>query len=103
VADVDGVLEVELLDDSCQVVGIGVEVVAFPRLARAAMTATVSCDTAIAPLGEEKHLVLERIRGEWPPVAEDDGLTLTPVLVIDLGAVLRDHCSHGFRSFETFE
>jgi hypothetical protein len=52
------------------------------------MTAAVVSNAAITFRGEEEHLVLEGIGAERPPVTEDHGLPSTPILVIDLGAVL---------------
>ena len=51
------------------------------------MSAAVVRDTAIAALGQKEHLVFEGIRRERPAVAEDDCLTLAPVLVIEIDCV----------------
>ena len=88
VADVDGVLEVELLDQFREIVGVGVHVVAVPRLARAAMAAAIMGDAAIAARREEEHLVLEGVGAERPAMAEDDRLSRAPVLVVNLRPVL---------------
>jgi hypothetical protein len=48
VADMDRVFEIEFLHELREVVGIGVHVVAAPRLARTAVAATVMGDAAIA-------------------------------------------------------
>jgi hypothetical protein len=48
VADMDDILEVELLDKLGEVVGVGIHVVAGPGLARTAMAAAVMGDAAIA-------------------------------------------------------
>ena len=94
VADMDGILEIELLDQLREVVGVSVHVVAGPRLARPAMAATVMRDAAIAARGEKEHLVFKRIRGERPAVAEDHRLPGAPVVVVNLRAVLgREPCS----------
>ncbi len=77
-----------------EVVGIGVDIVAVPRLARAAMAAPVMGDAAIAVRGEEEHLVLEGVGAERPAMAEDDRLSRAPILVIDLGAVLGRDRAH---------
>ncbi len=71
VAHVNGVLQIERLDQRRKVVGVGVHVVAVPRLARPAMAATVMGDATVAARGQEEHLVLECVRGERPAVAED--------------------------------
>jgi hypothetical protein len=54
VAGMDRVLQVELLDQLGEVVGIGVEVVALPGLARAAVAAAVMGDAAVAVRGQEE-------------------------------------------------
>jgi hypothetical protein len=78
VADVDRVLQVELADELGEVVGVGVEVVAVPGLARAAVAAAIVRDAAVAARGEEEHLVLEGVGAERPAVTEDDGLVPCP-------------------------
>ena len=44
-------------------------------------------DTAIAARSETEHLVFERVRGKGPAMAEDNGLSGAPILVIDLSAI----------------
>ena len=46
-------------------------------------------DAAVAASGQKEHLVFEGVRAERPAMAEDDGLSGAPVLVIDLRAVFR--------------
>ena len=94
-ADQDGALQVERLDKLREVVGIGVHVVAAPGLARAAMSATVMGNAAIAVGGQEQHLSLPAIRIERPAVAEHHRLSCAPVLVVDLRAVFRRDRAHG--------
>jgi hypothetical protein len=93
-ADVDRVLEVERLHHRREVVRVRVHVIAVPGLAGAAVAATVVGDATVAVRGQEEHLVLKRVRGQRPAVAEDDRLPLAPVLVIDLRAVLRLDDAH---------
>ena len=81
VADQDGVVQVERLDQLREVVGVGVHVVAVPRLAGAAVAAAVVGDAAVAVGGQEEHLVVPGVGVERPAVAEDDGLSRAPVLV----------------------
>jgi hypothetical protein len=52
-ADMDGIPQVERLDEFRQVVGERVEVVAAPRLARTPMPAPVGRDGAVAVRGEK--------------------------------------------------
>ena len=95
VADVHGVAEIERRDERREVVGVGVHLVAVPRLARAAVTAPVVRDAAVAVAREEHHLRVPGVGGERPAVAEDDGLAGAPVLVVDLGAVPGGDEGHG--------
>ncbi len=59
------------------------------------MPAAVVGDAAVAALGEEEHLVFERVGRQRPAVAEHDRLPAAPVLVVDLGAVLGGEGRHG--------
>jgi hypothetical protein len=58
----DSILQLELLDEFREIVGIGVEIVAVPRLARAAMAAAIMSDAAIAVGDEEETSDLQRRR-----------------------------------------
>ena len=86
-ADEGDVPEVEVLDQLGQVVGVGVHLVAVPGLARAAVPAAIVGDDAEAVRREEQHLRVPAVGVQRPAVAEDDGWTVAPVLVEDLGAV----------------
>ena len=87
VADQGCAVQVQRFDECRQVVGVGVHVVAIPRLARTAVAATIMGDTAIAVGRQVDHLAFPGIGAERPAVAEDDGLSRAPVLVIDLRTV----------------
>ena len=97
-ADVNRVFEVERVDQRREVVGVGVHVIAVPWLARAAVAAAVVRDAAIAVRSQEEHLVLERVCGKWPAVAEHHRLSLAPVLVINVSTVLSRDRVHGMVS-----
>ena len=84
VADVDRVLQVERFDQRREVVGVGVHVVAVPGLARPAMAAAVMRDAAVAARGQKHHLVFPGVGAQRPAVAEDDGLSRAPVLVVEI-------------------
>src|SRR5262249_42656714 len=88
VADQHDVAQVELIDDGGQVVGVGVQVVAFPRLAGTAVAAPIVGHSTEPVGGDVPHLVIPGVGGQRPSVAEHDGLPAAPVLVEDLGAVL---------------
>jgi hypothetical protein len=66
------------------------------------MAAAVMRDDAIALLAEEKHLAVPGISHEGPAVREQNRLPGSPVLVKDLGAVLRRDCAHDVLSFCLF-
>src|SRR5579864_1862432 len=57
------------------------------------MPAAVVSDHAIALIEEEHHLVVPIIGRERPAVAENDGLTFAPVLIINFDSVFR--CNRG--------
>jgi hypothetical protein len=90
VADVDGVLQVQVVGQGDDVGGVGVHLVAGVGLARAAVAATVMGDDPETLAQEEHHLVVPVVRAQRPTVVEHDRLggLGTPVLVEDLGAVL---------------
>src|SRR5919106_6712801 len=92
----NGILQIQMCGQSCQVVGIMVHVVAFAGLGRAAMTAPVVGDHTKTLAEEEEHLSVPIVRRERPAVTEHDRLTFTPVLVVDLRSVFgcdRTHTS----------
>src|SRR5271168_295234 len=93
-ADMDGVLEVEMLGNSRSVGCIMVHVVTVADLRRTAMAASVVGDDAEALGVEEQHLRVPVVRAEGPTVMKDEGLTVAPILVIDFDAVLRFDKAH---------
>src|SRR5262249_51464910 len=99
VADVDGVRQVERLDQRSEIVGIRVEVVAVPRLARTTVPAAMVRNAAEAVRRKVVHLILERLRAERPAVAEDHRLPASPVVVVDLRPILRCDRAHPWSPF----
>src|SRR5690242_2839963 len=93
-ADVDRVAHTERLGERREVVGVGVQIVAGPRLARAAVAAAIVRDDSIAAVAEKQHLVVPRVRAQRPAMAEYDRLPAAPVLVIDLRTVFGRNCAH---------
>src|SRR5207253_8850132 len=83
----DAVAQVERLAQLGEVVGVVVEVVAVPWLARASVPAAVVRDRAEPVRGDVEQLIVPRVSAERPAVAEDDGLPGAPVLVVDHGPV----------------
>jgi hypothetical protein len=60
-ADQSRTFESERLDQGREIIGVGIHVVASPRLARAAMATTVMGNAAIAVGRQEEHLSLPTI------------------------------------------
>jgi hypothetical protein len=53
-------------------------------------------NAAIPARSQEKHLILKRIRAQWPPVTEDNGLASTPILEINPRSILCRDRAHRF-------
>ena len=90
----DRVLQIKRLYQRRQIVGVGVHFVAVPGLARPAMASAVMRYAAESAIGQKKHLVFERVRAQGPPMAENDWLTLSPILVVDLSPIFGCDCRH---------
>src|SRR5216117_2237811 len=82
--NVDGVLQIKMRGQGRKVVGIVIHVMAVARLGGPAVASSVMGDDAIAVVEEEQHLRVPVIGRQRPAVAEDDGLSFTPVLIIDV-------------------
>ena len=87
-ADMDRVFQIQMFGQRREIVGIVIHVMAVGGLAGAAMAAPVMGDDPKTLVQEEHHLRVPVIGRQRPAMAEHDGLTFTPVLVIDLDAVL---------------
>src|ERR1700674_631569 len=87
-------LEVEMCGQRRQVVGVIIHVMAITGLGGAAMAAPVVGYDAIALFEEEQHLRVPIIGRQRPAMAEHDGLSFAPVLVINLRAVFRSDSAH---------
>src|SRR6266404_1226513 len=79
---------------SRKVVGIVIHVVAVARLSGPAVASSVMGDDAIALFEEEQHLRIPVIGRQRPTMAEHDGLTFAPVLVVNLRSVFCCNCAH---------
>ncbi len=55
-ADVNRILQIEMVGDGLQIVGIVIHVVAIAGLGRASMSAPIMCNDPEALAEEEKHL-----------------------------------------------
>ena len=73
VADVHGVMEIEVLSHRSQVVGLMVHVVTIAGLRGAAVPAPVMGNDTLAVLQEEQHLGVPVVSRQRPAVAEDEG------------------------------
>src|ERR1019366_7878554 len=102
-ADVDRVVQIERFDELREIVGVSIPLIAFPRLTRTSVPAAIVRDAAEIVVGEKKHLVLKRVGIERPAVAENDGLSVAPIFVIEIdvcGIFLADGYEwHGKASF----
>ena|SRR5580700_8291271 len=62
------------------------------------MPAAVVRYHAIATLAEEQHLPVPVVSSQGPAVAENYGLSLSPILVLNLRSVFCRDCRHGMLS-----
>src|SRR5689334_19316138 len=83
----NGVVEVEFLHECREIGGIRIHVIAGPRLARSAVTATIVRNTAVPAIRKEHHLVFPGVAIQWRAVAEDNRLTGPPIFEEEFGAV----------------
>src|SRR4029077_15499709 len=81
--DVNCILQVEMIGDGLQIIGIVVHVMSVAGLSRATMSTPISCNDTIAFAEEEKHLRVPVIGRERPAVTEHNRLSAAPVFVID--------------------
>src|SRR5258708_39380833 len=94
----NGVLQVEFLDEFRHVVRVRVHLITFPRLAGATMPAAVMRDTAVAAVGKKQHLVFEGVGAQGPSVAKYHRLSFAPIFVINRCAIFPCDCLHGMFS-----
>src|SRR5260370_42276791 len=73
-ADVNRILQVEMIGDGLQIVSVMVHVMSVAGLTRATMSAAISRNDAIAFAEKKKHLRVPIIRRERPAVTEDNRL-----------------------------
>ncbi|MNO87539.1 hypothetical protein D3C76_789620 [compost metagenome] len=86
-ADMHGVLQIQVRDQFRKIRGVGVHVVAFVGLRGATVAAAVMGNHAVALGEEEQHLIVPVVPRQRPAVVEHDGLPATPIFVEQLGAV----------------
>src|SRR5437868_9009726 len=98
--DVNGILQTEMRGQSCEVVRIVIHVMAVAGLAGPAVAPAVMGDDAIAVILKEQHLRVPVIGRERPAMREHHWLTRTPILVINLGAVVGlDRWHYGYSCY----
>src|SRR6266480_1659606 len=101
--DVHGILQIKMCGQSRKVVGIVIHVMAVARLGGPAVASSVMGDDAIAVFEEEQHLRVPVVGRQRPTMTEDDGLSFTPIFIIDVdvSAVLFTDCYvwHGVYCF----
>jgi hypothetical protein len=90
----DCVLQLKLFRERCEIVGVGVHLVALPRLCGAAMPPPVVRNDSITSLAEEHHLSVPVVGSEGPAVTEHDGLAFSPVLVENLRTIFHRNRWH---------
>src|SRR6266566_2533952 len=93
-ADVYGVLQIEVRGQRRKIVGIMIHVMPSASLCGSSMAATIMGYDPIALIEEEEQLCVPVIRRKRPAVTEHDGLTLAPVLVINLHSIFRCDRTH---------
>jgi hypothetical protein len=83
VADMDGILQIEMLVNGAGVGGVMVHVVPVADLGRATMASAIMGDDAVALVEEVEHLRIPVVGGQGPAVMEGNRLSAlrTPVVV----------------------
>src|SRR5213592_4634342 len=94
--DVHGVFQIKMLRQGRKIVSVMVHVMAVARLGGPAVASSVMGDDAIAVFEEEQHLRVPVIGRQRPTMAEDDGLSFAPILVVNLRSVFGCDCAHCF-------
>ena len=98
-ADVDGLLQIEMRGQRRKIGRVVIHVMAVADLGRPSVAAAVMRDDAIAVLEEEQHLRVPVVGRKRPAMAEHDGLPAAPILVEDLDAVLGGDRRHAVIPF----
>src|SRR5207248_5398998 len=83
-ADVNRILQVEMIGDGLQIVGVMIHVMSAAGLSRATVSAPISRNDAETFADEKKHLRVPIICRERPAVTEHNRLSATPVFIIDV-------------------
>lgn len=91
VANHNGVLQIQKLEELVEDVGVAVHVVALLQPRTPAVSAVVVGNDAVALAGEEELLAVPAITVERPSMRKDDqrAVLVVPVLVVNFGSSLR--------------
>jgi len=95
-ADPRGIFKIKMLHQLGKVLGVLVDVVAFPGLARTSVASTIVGDDATPFLPQKQHFRVPSIGTQRPPVRERDHRPRSPVLVGDSGSIFRSKRVHFF-------
>jgi hypothetical protein len=82
-----------------EIVSVCIHVISIPGLARSAVTAPVMCDAAVPTGSQKEHLVLKCVCAERPSVAENNRLSVAPVVVVNLRTISGCNETHQSTSF----
>src|SRR5215469_1691854 len=96
--NMNSILQIEMSNNSGQVIGIVIHIMTVGGLSGTSVPATVMGNHTIAAIEEEQHLRVPVIGRQRPSVAKYNRLTRTPILVEDLNAILGCDSGH-IRSF----
>src|SRR2546430_17199240 len=77
-----------------EIIGVVIHIVSVAGLARSSVTSPIMGDDAIAMIQEKHHLGIPLIRTQWPAMTENNRLSVSPILVIDLCSVFCCDCRH---------
>src|ERR1700758_1352455 len=94
-ADMNGILQVEMCRQSCKIVRIMIHVMPIGHLGRPSMASSIMGNDAVAVVEEEHHLRVPIIARERPAMAEHYRLTFAPVFVENLCTIFHSDHVHG--------
>src|SRR5580693_6901912 len=94
VPHMDCIFQVKLFSEHCEVVRVGVHIVAIPRLVRTAVPSSVGSDDSIAAQAEKQHLSVPIVRSERPAMTEHNRLSRAPIFVVNLRTIFRRNRWH---------
>src|SRR5262245_24946704 len=83
-ANVNRILQIQMIGDGLQIVGIMVHVMSGAGLSGPTMSASIGGDDTSTVGEEEEHFRVPIICTQWPAMTEYDPLPFAPVLVIDV-------------------